>query len=101
MRREETVIRCILKHKFHESWTHDIYTISHRIDRISCARKDRERERKQDVARRSHKQLMTGDNAESIDIDRYKKKNKKEKNEKEKEKKEKEKEKERERCLTD
>lgn len=79
MRREETVIRCILKHKFHESWTHDIYTISHRIDRISCARKDRERERKQNVARRSHKQLMTGDNAESIDIDRYKKKNKKEK----------------------
>lgn len=94
MRCEETIIRCILKHKFHESWTHDIYTISHRIDVISCARKERERERKRDVARRLHKQLMTDDNAESIDIDPYKKKkNKKRKtnNEKEEEKKEKEK----------
>lgn len=79
MRREETVIRCILKHKFHENWTHDIYTISHRIDTISCARKDRERERKRDVARRSHEQLMIGDNAKSIDIDPYKKEIKKKK----------------------
>lgn len=86
MRREETVIRCILKHKFHENWTHDIYTISHRIDTISCARKDRERERKRDVARRSHEQLMIGDNAKSIDIDPYKKKNKKEKKMKRKKK---------------
>ena len=45
MRCEETIIRCILKHKFHESWTHDICTISHRIDVISCARKERERKK--------------------------------------------------------
>lgn len=51
---------------------------SHRCD-IVREKREREKERKRDVARRLHKQLMTDDNAESIDIDPYKKKIKKEK----------------------